>query len=148
MGMKEKFTGFVESKVMPFVGVVSTNKILLAIRDGLVLSMPVMIVGSIAIVIGDFPVKAVQDFFAMVFGENWNWWNWDVINPATMGLVALFTACGVGYSYAKSHEVEPLPAGILGIVAYFLLLVQMDGGGFAADDFGQRGCLRLSSAAS
>ena len=152
MSGKEKFTGFVENKVMPFVGVVSTNKILLAIRDGLVLSMPVMIVGSIAIVIGDFPVKAVQDFFAMVFGENWNWWNWDVINPATMGLVALFTACGVGYSYAKSHEVEPLPAGILGIVAYFLLLVQMDGGGFAVDDFGAKGlfaaiiCGLLSSA--
>ena len=60
MSGKEKFTGFVENKVMPFVGVVSTNKILLAIRDGLVLSMPVMIVGSIAIVIGDFPVKAVE----------------------------------------------------------------------------------------
>lgn len=139
MRAKEKFTDFVEQKIMPLVSVVSSNKILLAIRDGLILSMPVMIVGSIAIVIGDFPVPAVQAFLASVFGENWNWWNWDVINPATMGLVAIFTTCGVAYSYAKSHEVEPLPAGILAIVAYFLLLVQMDGGGFSLDSFGSQG---------
>ena len=86
MHAKEKFTDFVEQKVMPLVSLISSNKILLAIRDGLVLCMPVMIVGSIAIVIGDFPVPAVQAFLASVFGENWNWWNWDVINPATMGL--------------------------------------------------------------
>ena len=62
MRAKEKFTDFVEQKIMPLVSVVSSNKILLAIRDGLILSMPVMIVGSIAIVIGDFPVPAVQAF--------------------------------------------------------------------------------------
>lgn len=128
--------GFIEARAMPLVELVSNNKILLAIRDGLVLAMPVMIIGSIAIIIGDFPIPAVQQFMASVFGENWNWWNWDVVYPSTMGIVALLTTFGVAYSLAKSNAVEPLPAGVIALMALFLLLVQMDGGGFQAADFG------------
>ena len=136
MGKTNDFMNFIEEKAMPVVELVSNNKILLAIRDGLVLPMPLMIIGSIAIIIGDFPVPAFQQFMASVFGEAWNWWNWDVIYPSTMGIVALFTTFGVAYSLAKSNEVEPLPAGMIALMALFLLLIQMDGGGFKADDFG------------
>lgn len=136
MGKTGNFMSLVEEKTMPLVELVSNNKILLAIRDGLVLAMPLMIIGSIAIIIGEFPVPAFQQFMASVFGESWNWWNWDVIYPSTMGLVGLFTTFGVAYSLAKSNEVEPLPAGMIALMALFLLLIQMDGGGFQADDFG------------
>lgn len=136
MNRSKKLLDLVEEKTMPLVGAVSNNKILLAIRDGLVLAMPVMIIGSIAIIIGDFPVQAFQNFMASVFGESWNWWNWDVIYPSTMGLVAIFTTFGIAYSLAKSSDVEPLPAGMIAITAFFLLLIQQEGGGFSADDLG------------
>lgn len=136
MNRSKKLLDLVEEKTMPLVGAVSNNKILLAIRNGLVLAMPVMIIGSIAIIIGDFPVQAFQNFMASVFGESWNWWNWDVIYPSTMGLVAIFTTFGIAYSLAKSSDVEPLPAGMIAITAFFLLLIQQEGGGFSADDLG------------
>lgn len=138
MSRKRTFTDLVESKAMPLVELISNNKILLAIRDGLVLSMPIMIIGSIAIIIGDFPLQAFQTFMASIFGEAWNWWNWDVIYPSTIGIVTIFTTFGVAYSLAQSHEVEPLPAGMIAVTAFFLLLIQVDGGGFSADDFGAR----------
>lgn len=136
MSINKKFMDFIERRAMPVVNIISNNKILLAIRDGLVLAMPVMIIGSIAIIIGDFPVQAFQDFMASVFGESWNWWNWDVIYPSTMGIVAIFTTFGIAYSLAKSNEVEPLPAGMIAITAFFLLLIQQEGGGYDPNDFG------------
>ncbi|MFD1413739.1 PTS sugar transporter subunit IIC [Oceanobacillus jeddahense] len=139
MNKSNKFINLIEEKTMPIVELISNNKILLAIRDGLVLSMPLMIVGSIAIVIGDFPVPAFQAFMASIFGESWNWWNWEIIHPATIGIVALFTTFGIAYSLARSNDVEPLPAGMIAVSSFFILLVQLENGGFSADDFGARG---------
>lgn len=136
MSSKSKFMDLVETRAMPLVELVSNNKILLAIRDGLVLSMPIMIIGSIAIIIGDFPLQVFQELMASIFGESWNWWNWDVIYPSTMGIVTIFTTFGIAYSLAKSNDVEPLPSGMIAVTAFFLLLIQMDGGGFDAADFG------------
>ena len=134
-----KILNTLEEKTLPIVEAFSSNKVLLAIRDGLVLSMPLMIVGSIAIVISDFPLQVFQDFMISLFGENWNWWNWEVIAPATTGLVAIFTTFGIAYSLARSNDVEPLPAGMIAVSAYFILLIQLDGGGFNDFDFGAKG---------
>ncbi|MGX8833371.1 PTS sugar transporter subunit IIC [Amedibacillus sp. YH-ame6] len=133
-----KFLNTLEEKTMPIVEVVSSNKILMAIRDGLVLCMPLMIVGSIALVISDFPLPAFQEMMASIFGENWSWWS-ATISSATTGLVAIFTTFGVGYSLAKNSEVEPLPAGMISVAAYFMLLIQIEDGAFSAADFGAQG---------
>lgn len=62
-----------------------------------------------------------------------------MVNPATMGLVALFAVVGVSHSLASEEEVEPLPAVAISISAYFLLLQQMDGGGYATSSFDSAG---------
>lgn len=134
-----KLFNTLEEKTMPIVEAVSNNRILMAVRDGLVLCMPLMIVGSMALVISDFPLPAFQDFMVSVFGESWSWWS-GVISSSTTGLVAIFTTFGVGYSLAKSYEVDPLPVGMISVAAYFILLIQIeDGAGFSAADFGAQG---------
>ena len=47
----------------------------------------------------------------------------------------LFAVVGVSHSLASEEEVEPLPAVAISISAYFLLLQQMDEGGYAASSF-------------
>ena len=118
----------IETYLMPLSQKLSSNKYLVALRDGLMLSMPLLIVGSLAIVIGDFPIPAFHEFMTSIVGDVWNTWCWDMVNPATMGLVALFAVVGVSHSLASEEEVEPLPAVAISISAYFLLLQQMDGG--------------------
>lgn len=134
-----KLFNTLEEKTMPIVEAVSNNRILMAVRDGLVLCMPLMIVGSMALVISDFPLPAFQDFMISIFGESWSWWS-GVISSSTTGLVAIFTTFGVGYSLAKSYEVDPLPVGMISVAAYFILLIQIEEGtGFSAADFGAQG---------
>ena len=133
--MMDKLTGFMERKLMPLSQRISSNKYLVALRDGLMLSMPLLIIGSLAIVIGDFPVPAFHEFMTGLVGEVWGSWCWDMVIPATMGLVALLAVIGVSYSLASENEVEPLPAVAISLASYFMLLQQMEGGGFAASSF-------------
>lgn len=130
-----KLTAFMEKYLMPLSQKLSSNKYLVALRDGLMLSMPLLIIGSIAIVIGDFPVPAFHDFMASIVGDVWYSWCWDMVYPATMGLVALFAVIGVSHSLASEEGVEPIPAVAIAISGYFLLLQQMEGGGYEASSF-------------
>ena len=130
-----KMTDFMEKYLMPISEKLSGNKYLIALRDGLMISMPLLIIGSIAIVIGDFPIQAFHDFMTSLVGDVWGSWCWDMVNPATMGLVALFAVVGVSYSLATEEHVTPLPAVAISLSAYLLLLQQMDGGGYAASSF-------------
>lgn len=131
----KKLTNFMEQHLMPLSQKLSANKYLVALRDGLMLSMPLLIIGAVAIIIGDFPVQGFHDFMASIVGDVWYSWCWDMVNPATMGLVALFAVIGVAHSLASEEDVEPLPAVAISISAYFLLLQQMEEGGYAASSF-------------
>ena len=115
-------TRFLEEKFLPIAATLSQNRYLTSIRDGLVLSLPIMIVGSMVIVIAELPVDAYQNLMVSVFGENWKWWNWAVINSSTMGIVAIIAVLGVAYALTKSYDKTPMPAAIMALSGYFILL--------------------------
>jgi len=133
------FIRFLEEKFLPVAGKLSANRYLMSLRDGLVLSMPLMIVGSVFIIIAELPIPAYQTFMAATFGAGWSWWNWGAIWPATAGLVTLFAVFGIAYTLSKTYGKEPLPAGALAVSAYFILLHQTADGGFSAGDLGAQG---------
>lgn len=132
-------TRFLEEKFLPIAATLSQNRYLMSIRDGLVLSLPLMIVGSMVIVVAELPVDAYQSTMVNIFGDNWKWWNWGVIFASTMGIVALIAAIGVAYALAKSHDKTPLPAAAMSLSGYFILLHQMEGGGYGTTYFAARG---------
>ena len=133
------FTRFLEEKFLPIAAALSQNRYLMSIRDGLVLSLPLMIVGSMMIVVAELPVDAYQTLMANIFGESWKWWNWPVVFASTMGIVALVAVIGVSYALAKSHGKTPLPASAMALSGYFIILHQMEGGGYGTTYFAARG---------
>ena len=60
-----------ESVLMPLAEKIGKNKYLIAVRDGFLLSMPLLIVGSFFLLIANFPIPGWSDFWARFFGENW-----------------------------------------------------------------------------
>lgn len=135
----KKFMKLIEKYFVPVSTILSTNRYLIALRDGLMLAMPLLIIGSVCIIIADFPIPAFQEFMVGVFGDSWYSWCWDIAFPATIGLVTLFAIFGVSYSLAREYNCEPLPSAALAVTAYFILLHQLDGGGFSAGDFEAKG---------
>ncbi len=60
-----------EKVFMPLAERIGRNKYLIAIRDGFLLSMPLLIVGSFFLLIANFPIPGWTQFWGRFFGENW-----------------------------------------------------------------------------
>lgn len=135
----EKFTELLDTKLMPISTKLSENKYLGALQDGLMFSMPILIVGSLCIIIGDFPLDIFQNMMTSLLGDIWTSWCWDIMVPATTGLVSLLSIVGISNSLALKNKVEPLSAVGISLSSYFILLVQMKNGGFAVSNFEAQG---------
>ena len=89
----EKKSWFNE-KFMPAVYKFSQFKVLVGIRDGISIIIPFTIVGSIFLIISNFPVQSWLDFigqYATLF---------DSVVNVTFGALGLIAAIGIGYNMA------------------------------------------------
>lgn len=135
----DKFTKWLDKTLMPISTKLSENKYLSALQDGLMFSMPILIVGSVCIIIGDFPLDIFQDTMSSLLGDIWSSWCWDIMVPATTGLVSLLSIVGIANSLAVKNKVEPVSAVGISLSSYFILLAQIKDGGFAASNFEAQG---------
>jgi len=60
----DKFTQFLEEKLMPVAGKVANQRHLAAIKDGMVITLPFIIVGSVFLILGNLPIPALANFYA------------------------------------------------------------------------------------
>ena len=98
----------------------STNKVLIAIRDGFLVGTPLIIVASIFLVIANFPVPGYSDFMAQFFGKGWEN-SMDAVIDSTFSILAVLGAVGIGYSYAKQLESDAIAGGVLSLVCYLIM---------------------------
>jgi len=112
------FTDVMQEKVLPVVTTFTQLKAIQAIKDGMLFIMPISIVGSLFLLLADFPYAPVSDFFANI---GWSPAFYQA-HSATMGIMAIVAAVAIAYSYAKNDGYEPLGAGIAGLVSFMLLL--------------------------
>ena len=129
MEKENKFMTFMEEKFLPLAGKIGSQRHLLALRDGVVMMMPLLIIGAFSMIIAEFPVQAFLDFMANTFGENWNAFE-GVIMHATYGISAIIACYGVANSLVKSYDLDGTAAGVIAIAALMTVVVPsalMDG---------------------
>lgn len=86
-------------KIMPVIMKFINSKPVLALKDGFVYAMPLMIAGSIFLLLAEFPIKQVTDFFASVGLK-------EVLNQAyacSFNIMALIAVIGIAYTYADNE---------------------------------------------
>ncbi|EJQ43552.1 PTS system, lactose/cellobiose family IIC component [Bacillus cereus BAG6X1-2] len=116
----QKFIALMEKYVVPVAGKIGSQRHLAAIRDGFIAVMPLIIVGSIAILVNGLPIDGFQNFMESVFGDTWkligeNMWTGSYAILALM--VTITTSCNL----AKSYDVDGLSAGIISFGALIIL---------------------------
>lgn len=112
------FNDTMQEKVLPVIMGFVNLKPIQAIKDGMMYIMPLSIVGSIFLLLAEFPWAPIKNFFA-----NMGWAPaMYQANNATMGLMGIVAVIGIAYSYAKNEGHEPLAAGIAGLVSFMILL--------------------------
>lgn len=84
-----------QNKVIPFMAKVSRLKYLIVLRDAFMLAFPATIFGSFAVVLMNLPFvpKGFIDLMSAIFGN---------ANNATMAIMTVFVAFGIGFYLAKS----------------------------------------------
>jgi PTS system cellobiose-specific IIC component len=115
-----KSMDMLESKLMPIAGAISNNRYLLAIRDGFMIAMPLLIIGAMSLLLANFPIPGYANFMAGVFGPNWSMFftrPFDV----TMSIMTIFVVFGIANSLAITYELEGISTAVIALVAFFLL---------------------------
>ena len=115
-----RFMSGLEKVLMPLAEKIGQNKLLIAIRDGFLVSSPLLIIGSIFLLIANFPIPGWEEFWAQFFGADWTA---KLSHPvaATFDVMTLLAVFGIGYSYAKQTDVDPIASAAVAMVAFFIL---------------------------
>jgi len=109
-----------ENFLMPIAEKIGKNKYLLSIRDGFLISSPLLIVGSLFLLIANFPIPGWSEFWAQFFGEGWAA---KLVQPvkATFDVMTIITVLGVGYSFGRQSDVDGISSAIIALVSFFIL---------------------------
>lgn len=110
----------IQEKMLPPIMKFANSKIIIAIKDGIIASMPLTLVGSIFLLIANFPIPAWSSWMTSLFGANWA----DPLNQvvgATFNIMALVAVFGIASQYAKNEGCDPVSAGILGLVSFLIV---------------------------
>ena len=107
---------WINEKLLPPVLKFVNTKAITALRNGMLYTMPFTIVGSIFLLLANFPIEGVSNWvndsgLAGYFNEAFG---------ASFAIMAIFAVMGIAYSYVKDDGYEGLPAGMIALVVFLL----------------------------
>lgn len=107
---------------MPVAAKIGGFKPLIAIRDGTAMAMPLIITGSLFMIINSFPVPGWSDWLAKtgVHGVSLSQVLAKITN-GSFGIMDLVAALGIAWSYANQHKTDGVSAGIISASVFFIL---------------------------
>lgn len=112
------------NKFIEVAGKIGSQRHLKAIRDGFIALIPLIIVGSLTVVINNFPPLGKFELVTIlndVFGAG----NWQVVTGSiwngTMAVLGLLIAFSIAYQLADSYKINALAAGFISAASYIIL---------------------------
>lgn len=113
---------YFERKWMPYILKVSENHFLLAVRNGIAVTMPLTIIGSAFLIIANLPFNGWTEFLGN-FGIKLG-----VPVTFTFGILGLVGAAGIAYYLAVHYRIDPVSTIVLTIVAFLMLQADQEWG--------------------
>ena len=108
----EKFFAFMERVFMGPMAKISNQKHMLAVRNGMISTIPLTIVGSFFLILAfpPFPVEILTKYQMQIL----------VPYRMTMGLIAIFATYNIAYNLSKSYKLDGVSGGTLALIAFML----------------------------
>ena len=120
---KQSFMDKLEEKLMPMAAKISGNAHLQSIRDGFALAMPLLIIGSMFMLISNFPIQSWMDLLRSTeVNGNTIASYFSAATNATFTIMSIFVVIGIGYAYGGKLKVNQIFSGIVSLVAWFILM--------------------------
>lgn len=113
----QKFMTWLEVKVVPVATKLSSQRHMLAIRKGILSTLPLTIVGSFFCIFLNLPIPGYSEWIAPYLNII------DVPFRFTVGIFALYAAYGIGASLASYYRLDEIGGGLLATVAFMVSTV-------------------------
>lgn len=125
--MFDKLTHFMDTKLSTPMAKVAEQRHLRAIRDGIIATLPIIVVASMFMVIAFLPTtfekwpEVANSGFIQFLKTN----QATILLPyrVSMYIMTLYAVFGIGYSLAKSYDLDGLSGGILSELAFLLTII-------------------------
>ncbi|MDQ8433654.1 PTS transporter subunit EIIC [Enterococcus faecium] len=116
----EKLMKRVEEKLVPPMAKIGTQRHLLAIRNGVVSTLSLILIGTFFMVFINLPFPGWNEFIAP--------YSATIVLPfrITMGLMAIYATFVMGSDLAKSYRLDSVTGGILSLGTFFMLQVPVN----------------------
>ncbi|MEO1773304.1 PTS sugar transporter subunit IIC [Candidatus Enterococcus ferrettii] len=117
------FINFMERRFIPIASKIGAQRHLVAIRDSFMVTMPLMILGALAVMINNLSltIPAFGNFMDGIFGgESWKGFGGGVWN-GTFGVLSVFIAFLVAYNLANSYGKDGVSTGVVSVACFFTL---------------------------
>ena len=104
---------------MPVAGRIAAQRHLQALRDGIILTMPLIIIGSLFLILANLPIPGYPEFMAGIFGEQWA----DKLSypvNVSFDIMALIATFGIAYRLAEKYDIDALSSGAIAVAAFLL----------------------------
>jgi len=109
---------FIQNTILPaFMKFVNTRGVR-AIKDGMMYSMPLIIVGAVYLLLFQLPIEAAANFITSL----------GIVPFLAQGYTSSFQIVGmvasvaVAYTWAKNEGFEPLSAGVISLAAFLIII--------------------------
>ncbi|WDF82857.1 PTS sugar transporter subunit IIC [Lacticaseibacillus pabuli] len=111
-------SSFMNDKVLPRVMKFTNSKIITALKNGMIYTIPFIIVGSVFLLLATPPIAswaAWMNTTGLV-----PYWN-QAVN-FSFNMMAVIAVMGISYEWARNEKVDPFPAGITGLLSFLIVL--------------------------
>lgn len=111
---------WIETQILPIIGKISNQRHLSAVRDGLVATIPLTIIGALFLLVACLPwphsyvifLKSHPEIVEKLF----------IPFNMSMGLLSLYVSYAIGSRLAKSYELDSVAGGIAALFTFLMTL--------------------------
>lgn len=114
------FISFMERRFVPIAAKIGAQRHLVAIRDGFVAIMPLILAGSFAVLFKNTLFAWIPGLSALIPICDSIWWG-------TLAIMSLVVVFAVGYNLAKGYGEDGLAAGLISVASFIATLPQAHG---------------------
>ncbi|ESV53876.1 PTS cellobiose transporter subunit IIC [Streptococcus agalactiae LMG 14747] len=118
------YMNFLSQKLLPIATKIGNQRFLVALRDSFIATMPVVMTGSIALLINAFLVDIPDQFDLQGITEAFQWWVTinNLVFKGSISIVSLLFVYCLGVNVAKLYKTDTLSSGLVSLAAFVIAI--------------------------
>jgi len=115
-----KFLDKIQERLGPVAYKLDSNRYLSAIKNGFFAAMPLLIIGSLFLLITQLPFEPYLNLMRALLGENWMSYFLKV-NDMAMNIMTIYVILGIAKELAKYYRVDDMSSQVGALFAFLII---------------------------